>query len=108
VANAVFTPRKYDSELLKVPIQVLNPSSQLVTLHQGTKVAEVDSSIVCGVSQQGPCMPSVVPEDILLTMQELFWGVVEKSEPQQLSAAKTVYPASCCLLQMCLLSVMMT
>jgi len=34
VAN---TPRKYDSELLKVPICVLNPSSQLVTLHKALR-----------------------------------------------------------------------
>jgi len=49
---------------------------------QGTKVAElniVDSSIVCGVSQQEPSMPSAVTEDIPLAMQELLWGVVEKS-----------------------------
>jgi len=84
ITNAVVTPRKYDSKLLKVPILVLNPSSQLVTLHQDTKIAELivaDSSIVCGISQQESSMPSVAPKDIPLATQELLWGVyiVEKS-----------------------------
>ena len=33
VANAIVTPRRYDGELLQVPLRVLNPTSQNVTLH---------------------------------------------------------------------------
>ena len=33
VANAIVTPRKYNSELLQVPLRVLNPTSQNITLH---------------------------------------------------------------------------
>ena len=79
VANAFVTPRKYDSELLKVPMHVLNPSSQLVTLLKGTKVAQlttVDSSMIGGVSQQGS---SVTLEDISSAMQKLLWELVEIS-----------------------------
>jgi len=35
VANAVFTPKKYGNESLKVPLLVLNPTSQIVTLFRG-------------------------------------------------------------------------
>jgi len=76
VANAVVTPRKYDSESLKVPIHILNPTLQFVTLHQGTKVAElntVDSSMIGGNLQTESCMPLVTLEDTPPSMQELLW-----------------------------------
>ena len=82
VANAIVTPRRYNSELLQVPLLVLNPTSQNVTLHRGAKVAKittVDSFVIGGVSQQETSIPAQNLEDIAPAKQELLWKLVEKS-----------------------------
>ena len=79
VANAIVTPRAEFSKELMVPIWLLNPSSQAVTVYKGTKVAHVsplrESELVSNVSQtQGS-----VPHDILQAHQEYLWQLVENS-----------------------------
>ena len=41
VANAIVAPKVADGSVLLVPIRLANPSPDPVTLHRGTKVAQV-------------------------------------------------------------------
>ena len=80
VANAVVVPKQaeMDNQLYCLPVRIINPSSENVTLHKGMRVARLeqiqDPDCVAGMREMFQDDTSVSTE-----MQELLWTLVEKS-----------------------------
>jgi len=83
VANALVVPKQIEknNELYCLPIRIINPSSEDVTLHKGTKVAKLeliqdpDFIAATGTTVGGDKPATLVSSE----MQRLLWTLVEKS-----------------------------
>ena len=78
VANALVTPQQ-DNGTVTIPLRIINPSADAVTLHKGTKVAQIDrtdpSAVVAGIDQPTkPCDSS----DLDPQVKEVLWSMVQE------------------------------
>ena len=81
VANAIVTPEVAKDRVTLVPIRLANPSSDPITLHRGTKVAQIspvsDSELITEVSQDHENMPT--NKELPHEAKEVLWKMVEDS-----------------------------
>jgi len=82
IATAVFSPSLADGERTLIPLRVLNPLSQPITIHKGTKVAQI-----CEIPEPEAITPassvgldaSTTPSNVPLEAKEELWKLVGKS-----------------------------
>jgi len=80
-ANAIVSPRATDSASNGpiVPVRLANPSPKIISLHKGTKIAQIslimDSKVITGVSQHSSCNDNELSVDA----KQILWEMVENS-----------------------------
>ena len=80
VANAIVASQAKESQELVVPIRLLNPSSQTVTIYKGTKIAHItsimESQLISNVNLTRQCNEAC---NVSPVAQETLWQLVENS-----------------------------
>ena len=81
VANAIVMPEVAKDRVTLVPIRLANPSSDPITLHRGTKVAQIspvsDSELITEVSQDRQNTPT--NKELPREAKEVLWKMVGDS-----------------------------
>ena len=84
VANAIVAPiRVADGSVPLAPIQLANPSPEPITLHRGTKVAQIspilDPELITGINQDSESIPTTISthKKLPFKAKEALWKMVE-------------------------------